>query len=176
MTNTAPTARRIPNTGLTHESGNVLVTAEPTYQSGYRVQVRVDGRIVRELCSGHVFESQAVAAFNALVAQYPVEVAPRLQPAAKGTATKMSDPEVHVIGEAIESTGTIRRGRGHAAANLRTLQAMARRGFVALDHPIRPTSATVTAYGRQVHAEHVDARDEAQKTADALTHVLNFAA
>jgi len=76
----------------------------------------------------------------------------RLQPAAKGTTTLMTDPEREVIIYAATiGDGTILRGRGYGKADIKSLQAMARRGFVTLVGPrYRPTGAVVTAYGRHV--------------------------
>jgi hypothetical protein len=150
--------RSIPATGLRHVAttavGDVEVTALPHPQAGYLVQVRVGGVMFRDLCSQHNGEAQALTAWKTQVAAHPAVAKVRtLTAPAKGTALAMSPAEVVVIGQALESTGTIRRGRGYAAADLKMLQAMARRGFVDLDHPIRPRSATVTELGRRLHAE-----------------------
>jgi hypothetical protein len=150
--------RSIPATGLRHvattAAGDVEVTALPHPHAGYLVQVRVGGVTVRELCSQHNGEAGALTAWKTQVAAHPAAAKVRtLEAPAKGTAFAMSPAEVVVIGQALESTGIIRRGRGYAACDLNMLQAMARRGFVTLDHPIRPRSATVTDLGRRLHAE-----------------------
>lgn len=72
--------RTIPADGLTFVVGNVEIRAFQTPQAGCLVQVRIDGRIARDLCTGHNLQSQAIAAFRALVERYaaavgePVEV------------------------------------------------------------------------------------------------------
>lgn len=163
MTSTAVLAdiRSIPNEGLLYTAGDVEVKVVRTYGAGYVVQVRHAGVMQSDLCSQHNGEAQALTAWKTQVVAHPaVELAApvrTLEAPAKGTATHMSPAEVQVIGEALTASGVIRRGRGFAAADIKSLQAMARRGFATLDHPIRPRSATVTDFGRQIHAELVAA-------------------
>jgi len=85
------------------------------------------------------------AALDAMEAPAPL----RLEPAAKGTATVMTPPEVEAIRHAVANTdGMIHRGRGYGAVSISTLHAMARRGFVQLTGPrYRPTGAVVTPLG-----------------------------
>lgn len=73
----------------------------------------------------------------------------RLTPAAKGTQTKISDPQIALVGWALAYTsGHIGRGSGDGKATVRQLFALARRGFLALEGPTnRPTGGTVTPAG-----------------------------
>lgn len=156
MTNTTP--RSIPTTGLRHKTPGVVVTAVRTYTAGYLIQVRIGGTIARHLCSGHTTETQALAAYTALVEQYPAETTPapvKLQPAATGTQTYMSPAEVDLITGALTHTGgRITRGKlDIGSAPITVLHAMARRGYVTLTHPAgspyRPNGAVVTDYGQR---------------------------
>lgn len=159
----------IPSEGLTHTAGTRRWTLKAVGCGGYSLDVR-DGTTKVD---GDYFEwsTNALHAWNTIVAQNPTAT---LQPAATN-ATVMSDPEVQIVGEALESTGTIVRGRGYAKADLRSLQAMARRGFVELDHPIRPRSATVTGLGRRTHAAAVAKRAEREALQGRVAKVLAFA-
>lgn len=180
MTTTTDTAKAItiPAAGLTHTAGNVVITATPTAQGGYRIQVRIDGAFNAELSSGHTFETHALAAWNTLVEAYPVAAEPAVKlNTPKTGATKMSPAEVTVIGQALDSTGHIRRGRGAAAADLASLKAMARRGFITLTGPqFRPTGGTVTDWGKRIYKETVAEADAARDQQDRINRVLAYTA
>jgi hypothetical protein len=57
-----------PAAGLEHRSGNLVATVTPTAQAGYRIQVRIGG-VFNDLAFGHVYEYNALRAWNTLVAQ-----------------------------------------------------------------------------------------------------------
>lgn len=71
-------------------------------------------------------------------------------------ANAMSWPMARIMSEALDWwAGTVRRGRHcpeTATTGLRNMRAMARRGWLELDHPIRPTLGTVTDAGRRALA------------------------
>ncbi|MER7280545.1 hypothetical protein ABT369_39510 [Dactylosporangium sp. NPDC000244] len=178
QTTTAP-ARYIPATGLTETVNGTTVQAFWVNGAGWKVQARRDGLTV--ISQLHQHDHQAVAAYNALVAEHtaPVEPAPavRLAAPAKGTATRMTPAEVVVIGQALDSTGHIRRGRGAAGADLSMLLAMAKRGFITLDGPrFRPTGGEVTDFGKRLYKEAVAAAEAEQQRADHINRILAIVA
>ncbi|MGI5247543.1 hypothetical protein [Dactylosporangium sp. CA-139066] len=184
QTSTAAPIATIPAAGLVQVAGDVEIRAFYVNGAGYKVQARRNGQLIASQL--HTFETHAIAAIEALIAEHtapePTPAAPaiptqRLAPAAKGTQTFMSPAEVIVIGEALETTGHIRRGRGHAAADLRSLQAMARRGFVTLTgHPFRPDGAEVNDWGRRAYKEAVAAQQEQHDRAERLAAIVAITA
>lgn len=128
-TTTAPLT--IPATGLIHNAGDVIITVLPTAQCGYQLQVRVAGAFHHG--EHHVFETHALTAWAALVAKYPAPPVQRLAPAAKGTATKVSDPQ-HTALVVAAMVGRVERGGQVGQASVKTLAALARRGYLALTY------------------------------------------
>lgn len=164
----------IPAEGLTHTAGTRTWTLKAVGCGGYSLDARDNGRKVGG--DYFTFSTNALSAWNAIVAENPI--AAPLQPAA-ANATVMTGAEVQVVGEAIESTGTITRGRGYARADIKSLQAMARRGFVRLvcpeGQPYRPTGAVVTDLGRRTWAAVVAKQAEKVAFDGPLAKVLAFA-
>lgn len=143
---TASRTYSIPASGLRHESGATVWTLAAVGCGGYSLNIRTNG--AKTGGDWFQFSTNALNAWNAIVNANPTPAETpvvRLEPAAKGTQTYMSAAEIAAIAEA--PAGVIRRGRGHGKADIRTMFAMARRGFVTLDHPIRPRIATVTDLG-----------------------------
>lgn len=164
----------IPASGLRHESGTKTWTLAAVGCGGWSLNVRVDG--VKTDGDYFTFSTNALNAWNAIVDANPavVETAVvRLQPAASG---HISPAQFEIIGQALESAGTIRRGRGHAKADIRQLYAMRDARFVTLDHDIRARVGTVTAKGRKRYAEIAAEHAEAAERAAAIAHVLAYAA
>jgi hypothetical protein len=64
-------------------------------------------------------------------------------------AEQMTGPGAAKLAEAVASDGKLRRGSGqrYGYANRRQLVALARRGWLTLDHDIRPTGGIVTPAG-----------------------------
>ncbi len=87
------------------------------------------------------------------------EVAPtevKLAPAAKGTATKITDAGVRVLDDALHQGGHIKRGGHDGEATEPQLKALAKRGLLTLDiqlHGRRKYTAggTITRAGRVAH-------------------------
>ncbi len=172
----------IPAAGLTHTAGDVTVRAFYVNAAGYKIEVRIDGAYQPHLSSLHTFETGpdgAIAAYTARVAEATpaaVEPAPaaRLTPAAKGSQTYMSPAEVDLILDTLTSgTNLIVRGRGTGRADIKQLQALARRPFAQLVGPqFRPTGAVITSCGA-LTALALDAQRRAAADRDArIAHVL----
>ncbi len=185
MTTTTATAklRFIPEDGkpVTVVVNGTEVSAKWTNGAGWTVMARRDGLTIH--ANTQPVEHIAVALFNQLVEQYeaettaPADASTVKLTAPKGGATKMSPAEVIVIGQALDSTGRIRRGRGVASASIDMLIAMARRGFITLTGPqFRPTGGEVTDWGKRIHKETVAAAEATQQQQDQITLVLAYTA
>jgi hypothetical protein len=183
MTQTTTTAQppTIPAAGLEHRSGNLVATVTPHPQAGYRIQVRIAGVFNAELSSGHVYEYDALRAWNTLVAQYPapVEPAPALAPAAKGTQTAVSDPG-HTALVVAAMNGRVERGGKEGQVGVKTLTAMAKRGYLQLTYETGRrdarkvvTGGTLTGPGRIRLAQLTCAEREAAEFAARLAATLN---
>lgn len=187
MTRTATIACTLPAEGLRHEAGALVATVAPHPQAGYRLQVRIAGVFSAELSSGHVFESQARAAWNALVAQYPAAPEPAaptnpLGAVAKGTATTVSDPQ-HTALVVAEMVGRVERGGHVGQASVKTLTALAKRGYLQLTYETGRrdarkvvTGGTLTGPGRIRLAQLTAAEREAAEFAARLAVALNVTA
>lgn len=74
------------------------------------------------------------------------------------TLTMPTEPQARIMSEAADWwAGTVRRGRHcpeTATTGLRNMRAMARRGWLELDDPIRPTYGTLTDAGRRALARY----------------------
>jgi hypothetical protein len=179
MTTTTATAklRFIPTEGYRTTVGTVEIRSYFVAGVGWTVQIRRNGAF--ESAQMHAHEHQAVDVINTLVAELETAEAPapvKLSTPKSG-ATKMSPAEVIVLGEALDSTGHIRRGRGVASADLASLKAMARRGFVTLEGPqFRPTGGEVTDWGKRVYKETAAAAEAAQQQQDRINRVLAYTA
>lgn len=66
-----------------------------------------------------------------------------------GSLTNPSDPARTKLAEAASCGGQLVRGRivDYGCADLRMLKSLARRGWLTLDHPIRPQAGHVTRAG-----------------------------
>lgn len=158
MTNTTTATRiyTIPATGLEHRSGNVVITATPTAQSGYRIQVRIGGVFNAELSSAHTFQTDALRVWDALVAQYPApaEPAPVVAiPGNVGTTMRVSDPSHIALAVAATSPDcTIQRGGKFGQATDTQIRSLHKKGF--MDPIIKPgtrftiTGGVITSAGR----------------------------
>lgn len=183
MTTTATPIYTIPADGLTAVIGDVEIHAFQTPQAGCLVQVRIDGRIVRDLCSGHNLQSQAIAAYRALVERFEAEAAPtKLQPAASGTQTKVSDPG-HTVLAVAALNGIVHRGGQPGEATVIQLKALAKRGYLTLVHEtgrddLRKVviGGRITRAGRIRLAELTADERESAATAAKLAHVLTHVA
>jgi hypothetical protein len=151
MTQETPTApaRFIPATGLTATVNGTTVQAFWVNGAGWKVQTRRDGATITSQLHQH--EHQAVAAFNTLVAESvpaPVEPAPvRLTPVAKGTQTKVTDPQ-HTALAVASVVGRVERGGKVGQASVRTLTALAKRGLLTLTYEQdRPDARKVVTGG-----------------------------
>lgn len=176
--------RSIPAEGLVHLAGDVEIRALQTPQAGCLVQVRINGTIARDQCSAHNLQSAAIAEYNRLVALHPAEVAPvvRLQPAAKGTQTKVSDP-AHTLLAVAALNGSVERGGQPGQGTVTQLTSLAKRGYLTLTyqtgrHDLRKVvvGATITRAGRIRLAELTEADREAAERAAAIAHVLAYTA
>ncbi len=174
--------RFIPTEGYRTTVGTVEIRSFFVNSAGWTVQIRRNGAF--ESAQMHAHEHLAVDAINTLLAELetPAEVEAAEAPAVKltapkGGATKMSPAEVTVIGQALDSTGHIRRGRGVAAADLGSLLAMAKRGFITLTGPqFRPTGGDVTDWGKRIYKETVAAAEAEQNLNDRINRVLAYTA
>jgi hypothetical protein len=90
----------IPATGLVHTAGDVTIRAYYVNAAGYKVEARRDGQLIASQL--HTFETDALQAVAALIAEHtPAAAEPttvKLAPVAKGTATKVSDPQHTALG------------------------------------------------------------------------------
>lgn len=172
----------IPAEGLRHEARDVVITAIPTAQAGYRIQVRVGGVFNAELSSGHVFETNALTEWHRLVAQHPaatITTAPTLAPAAKGVQTKVSDPG-HTALVIAEMNGLVERGGKPGQYSVRVLTALAKRRYLTLTYETGRRDArkvviggTISASGR-VRLGQLTAAERAAADFDArLAAALN---
>lgn len=127
----------IPAEGLTVRVGDAEVRAFYVNAAGYKVQVRINGAHRPELGGLYTFDTDAVSAFNALVAhlETPAGVAPvvKLGAVAKGTATKVSDPG-HTALAIAHLNGRVERGGKPGQYNVRVLTALAKRGLLKLTY------------------------------------------
>lgn len=189
MTNTTTAAKvyAIPAQGLRHEAGDLVLTVTPTPQAGYRIHARRNGATDPALCSGHTFEVNALRVWNALVAEHapaPIEPTPaapvaKLAPVAKGTATKVSDPQ-HTALVVAEINGRVERGGKVGQASVKVLTALAKRGYLTLayeqgrrDARRVVTGGVITPAGCIRLAQLTDAEREAAEHAARLATALN---
>lgn len=125
----------IPAAGLRVELGTVVVTAMYVSGVGYKVMARRDGAgIASQL---HTFETDALAAVATLIAEHtPAAVEPppvKLTPVAKGTQTKVTDPQ-HTALAVASVAGRVERGGKVGQASVGTLTALAKRDLLALTY------------------------------------------
>lgn len=155
MTQTT-TAKQIPAQGLTHTAGDVELTVIPTAQAGYRIQGRRNGVHAPDLCSAHTFETHALTAWNALVAQCPapVEPAPVVAiPGNVGTHMRVSDPShVVLMLAATDPDGIVRQGGNLGQATRTQLRSLAGKGYLELILEIRTDARKVPVAGRITNA------------------------
>lgn len=192
MTTTTAAAealRFIPAAGITAAVAETTVQAFWVNGAGWKVQVRKDGLTVHSTLVRH--EHEAVAEFNALVAkaeaEQPAEApAPvKLPAASKGKATKVSDPGHTVLAIAASATdGIVRRGGKPGEATVKQINALAKRGYLALVHDETGRygarryviGGRITASGQRRLAELTKADADAAQQADAIATVYSFAA
>jgi len=68
MITTASNTGIVPNEGLAHVAGAVVIQVFRTPQAGILIQARRDGRIVPQWCSQHDLDSAAMRRYDELVA------------------------------------------------------------------------------------------------------------
>lgn len=177
----------IPAAGLEHRSGNVVITATPTAQAGYRVQVRIAGIFNADLSSGHTYQTDALRAFVALVEQYPatLEPAPAVVaiPGNVGQHMRVSDPSHVVLALAATApNGIVEQGGKLGQATRTQLRSLAKKGYLELIYEVRtdarkvPVGGRITALGRKRLAELTQADRDAAEHAARLAVVLNITA
>lgn len=162
MTNTAIPTQPAP----TRKAAGAYVIAITTTGQTYAVTIEdAAGHCIDSLCRtfGHIDDARTMAnnafaffATGGRVVHNPdgtVTLAQRkLIPAARGTQTKVSDPQVAKLRHAIAAGGHINRGGNDHEATVKTLLALARRNFITLTGPkYRPTGGTITRTGRIAH-------------------------
>lgn len=166
----------------THLVGDREISVMHVGAGGCTVQVRDAGRATSS--KWFQFESQAVRHYAELVEANPVPVeAPvKLAPAAKGTATKVSDPQ-HTVLAIAALTGTVHQGGQPGQATVAQLRSLARRGYMELIHEIGRTDLRqvvtgghITHAGRTRLAELTAADTEAAEREALIAHVLTHVA
>jgi hypothetical protein len=184
MTQTTTTApiTTIPAAGLVHTAGDVEIRAMYVNGAGYKIMARRDGDLIASQL--HTFETEALAAIGNLIAEHTparAESTPvRLAPAAKGTATKVSDPQ-HTALAVAAFCGSVQRGGHEGQASVKTLTAMARRGYLQLTYQTGRrdarkvvTGGTITGPGRTRLAELTAADRELAAYTARLQAALTF--
>ncbi|GAA2347446.1 hypothetical protein [Dactylosporangium salmoneum] len=196
QTTTAAKIYEIPAEGLTAQVGDVTVKAFWVNGAGFKVEARRGRDLIAS--SLHTFDTHAIPVYEALVAEHtpaPVEPAPaaevipaapvvRLAAAAKGTATKVTDPQHTALVIALMN-GRVERGGKEGQFNVRVLTALAKRGYLDLTYQAGRrdarkvvTGGTITPAGRtrldQLTAAERQAAERAARLATALT--INLAA
>jgi hypothetical protein len=171
----------IPATGLVHTAGDVTIRAYYVNAAGYKVEARRDGQLIASQL--HTFETDALQAVAALIAEHtPAAAEPttvKLAPVAKGTATKVSDPQHTALGVAAIN-GRVERGGKPGQYSVKVLTALAKRGLLDLTYQTGRrdarkvvTGGTLTGAGRirlaQLTADERDAAEQAARLAAALT-------
>jgi hypothetical protein len=188
MTTTTATAklRFIPQDGkpVTVVVNGTAISAKWTNGAGWTVMARRDGYTIH--ANTQPVERIAVDLFNQLVEQHgatdgeqpaPVEPVTAAEPvklpaAAKGSQTKVSDPQ-HVALAVAALNGRVNRGGQPGEFNVRVLTALARRGYLRLtyqegrsDSRQIVTGGTLTNPGRiRLDQLTADERAEAEKAA-----------
>lgn len=168
----------IPAAGLEHRNGDVVLTVHPHPQVGFLIRGRRNGAHAPELCSRHDFEYDAIRAWKRLVAEHTPAQAEtptvRLAPVATGTATKVSDPQ-HTALAVAAFCGSVQRGGHEGQASVKTLTAMAKRGYLQLTYETGRrdarkvvTGGTITGPGRTRLAELTAADRKAAEYAARL--------
>jgi hypothetical protein len=183
MTQTTTQLLAIPATGLEHHNGDVVLTVHPHPQAGFLIRGRRNGAHAPELCSRHDFEYDAIRAWKRLVAEHtPAQAetpAVRLAPVAKGTTTKVTDPQ-HTALVVAEMTGRVERGGKTGQVSVRVLTALAKRGYLELVYQVRtdarkvPIAGRITGPGRIRLAELTAADRETAEYAARLAANLTF--
>lgn len=181
MTQTTNQPLTIPAAGLRAELGATVVTAFWVNGAGYKLMVRTNGLLVASTL--YRTDTEAIAVYNALVAEHaPVRVetaAVRLAPAAKGTATKVTDPQ-HTALVVAEMTGRVERGGKTGQVSVRVLTALAKRGYLDLVYQVRtdarkvPIAGRITGPGRIRLAELTATDRETAEYAARLAANLTF--
>lgn len=185
MTHTTTTAQplTIPAAGLRTElADGTVVTATYVNGAGYKVMARRNGNLVASQL--HTFETAALRAVEALIAEHTPAQAEtptaRLAPVAKGTATKVTDPQ-HTALAVAALCGSVQRGGHEGQASVKTLTAMAKRGYLQLTYETGRrdarkvvTGGTITGAGRTRLAELTAADRETAEYAARLQAALTF--
>jgi hypothetical protein len=172
-------AKHIPAEGYTATAGDVEIRAMYVNGAGYKVMARKDGALIASQL--HTFETDALAAIAKLVAEYTqaqAEPAPvKLAPAAKGTQTKVTDPQ-HTALALASVTGHIERGGKPGQAPVTVLKALAKRGYLTLTYSptsrFTVTGADITSPGRVRLAELTAADRELADYTARLQATLTF--
>lgn len=141
---TATRIYTIPNTGLATTVGDVTIEVRPHSHAGYLVQARRNGTHAPDLCSRRTFETDAIRAYQAVIAKVEAEQAtaeveaPAGQPAKVeaipgnvGTLQRVSDPSHTVLALAATAHDEIvRQGGGLGYATRPQIRGLARKGYL----------------------------------------------
>lgn len=176
MTNAA--APLAPSEIRTHLVGDREISVMHVGAGGCTVQVRDAGRTTSS--KWFQFESQAVRHYAELVEANPI-VAPapaKLQPAASGTQTKVSDPG-HTVLAVAALNGIVYRGGQPGEATVAQLKALVKRGYLDLTYETGRNDlrkvvvgGRITRVGMVRLAELTADEREAAEAAAKLAHVL----